>query len=176
MATNPTSPGGVANGDYITETWGDRADAYLLHVGPNRPRCFAYQTASKNYTASTTHAPAIDGAEDYDTDGYHSLVTNPSRFTIPASLGGVYQCGGRTYNVTATAPTSGGIFVGFRINGGSAIWQTSVPHAASFAIYASWSRPITLAAGDYIEPVLQHTASSAQDLINDFWLVQIGWT
>lgn len=172
MATNPTNPGQVASGDFIVETWGDRTDTYLSHVGPNRPRCSAYRAASKNVTSGTTYAVEFD-TEEYDTDGFHSLVTNTTRLTIPASTGGVWACfGGTQYG---GAGTTGGCFVGYRINGGAAVWRTSIPHLTGFDTYASWSDIVTLAAGDYIETIMQQTSGSALNVVGFLRIVQIGW-
>lgn len=149
-----------------------QADADL--AGPDRPRCNAFRAASKNVTSGTTYAIEFD-TEDYDTDGFHSLVTNTERLTIPTGLGGAYSVkGGTAYT---GAGTTGGCFIGFRVNGGASIWRNSIPHLASFSTFASFACDVTLAAGDYIECIMQQTSGGARaDVTGYLQIARIGWT
>jgi hypothetical protein len=91
--------------------------------------------------------------ELYDTDNYHSTVTNNSRITIPTGLGGYYliQCGGQWGDATTNNTTRG---LSLRVN-------NVEKHTNSFMATTSSTNPTWagqqfnsiyyLAAGDYIE-------------------------
>jgi len=51
--------------------------------------CSVKLTAAQATVANTDYT-VLFGGEDFDTDGYHSTVTNTGRITIPAGLGGYY--------------------------------------------------------------------------------------
>jgi hypothetical protein len=61
-------------------------------------------TGTKAITWSYQPLP-FDGAEEYDTDGFHSPSTNPSRITIPAGLSGLYLISGVWVNQTGGTAT-----------------------------------------------------------------------
>ncbi|MHB8511491.1 MAG: hypothetical protein ACYDCC_04870 [Actinomycetota bacterium] len=49
----------------------------------------AYITAALGVVDSTNTIPDLTTTQ-FDTDGFHSNVTNPSRMTVPTGLGGLY--------------------------------------------------------------------------------------
>lgn len=63
----------------------------ILPGGVRTAAVRAYRTTdTANLTPSTATAIALN-AEDYDTHAFHDNSTNPSRFTIPAGMTGLYQ-------------------------------------------------------------------------------------
>jgi hypothetical protein len=87
--------------------------------------------------------------EDYDTDGYHSTVSNTSRLTVPAGKAGKYEISCiMTFNKTSATGVRAAQFVK---NGTIGMYFPEI--AGSTAIYAgqqlSWFT--TLAVSDYIE-------------------------
>lgn len=67
--------------------------AGLIRVGgvasATRVGCTVYRSAALNFAASSDTDVQWD-AEDFDTDGFHSLVTDTDRITIPSGLDGLY--------------------------------------------------------------------------------------
>jgi hypothetical protein len=113
----------------------------------------------KNATQSATAAtPTIVTfpTEDWDSSAFHDLVTNNSRLTIPTGLGGKYDIRGKVDFTSATVP-------GFTIlsvyKNGAAFWclmQTTLAVDGS----VQGGTTVVLAAGDYIELVVQVATTS----------------
>lgn len=124
-----------------------QSQAWLLQ----KPGAFLRQTVSQTLTsASTWYALAMD-TEDTDTDGFHSTVTNTSRFTVPTGLQGWYdvRCG-----VNIAGITDGNRLGCVPFVNGSGVLQTAVYSASSTAgvdLGLVWSGFVYLNAGDYLE-------------------------
>jgi len=103
----------------------------------------------------------LNGAEEFDTDGFHSSVTNPSRMTIPAGLGGKYLVLGSFYGANVQHYTS------VRTNG-SAI-RGSYGVSGDDGISAT-SHVLDLVAGDYVELVVN---ANTTNTINEATLTVI---
>jgi hypothetical protein len=87
-------------------------------------------------------------SEFYDTDGFHSTVTNNSRMTIPVGLGGKYLViGAVTWDTNATGQR---ICVIFK-NGATVGGHTSDMANASYAPRQTCSIVLDLVPGDYVE-------------------------
>lgn len=86
--------------------------------------------------------------EFWDTDGFHSTTTNPSRITIPAGLGGKYLLDG-VLSVGANA--TGLRYASFKQNGGASFYIASSQGNGTYSTFVSFSIILNLAAGDYIE-------------------------
>ena len=123
--------------------------AAVAGAAPVRHWCRLYKTAS---SVIPTTGPAVvtwEG-ESADTDNYHDLVTNPSRVTIPAGLGGLYvvSCGLDWANNTA-----GGRSAQLRTNGSGTPYDyfqyQSSP--ALGEVIPLGVLVVPLAAGDYFE-------------------------
>ena len=84
--------------------------------------------------------------EAYDTDGFHSTVTNTSRMTIPAGKAGKYIC---TAKFRWDTNTTGTRFITYVINGTDTNYNNLQPFAAS--PYSTHTAVFSLAVGDYIE-------------------------
>lgn len=173
-----------AKGDLVAGTGADTFDK--LTVGANNTVLTAdsstatglkWETPASGSTFSgvsvrnSSHLTLTNGVtlvgtfntEDYDTDGYHSTVSNTSRLTVPAGKAGKYEISCiMTFNKTSATGLRAAQFV----KNGSIIMQ--FPQiAGSTAIYAGQqlSYFTTLAEGDYIE--VQAYQNSGGDLL---WL------
>lgn len=86
--------------------------------------------------------------ESFDTDAFHSNVTNNTRITIPAGLGGYYRV---TANMGFQVNSSGRRIFGIALNGGGQISQVEMTANASAEPAASLTDTYSLSAGDYLE-------------------------
>lgn len=115
----------------------------------------AYATATQALTASAV-TPITFAFEEYDSDAYHSTVTDTSRFTIPAGKAGKYLLqGGTVFSGTPAVPE-----IGFRLNGTTLIRGSGPVSATASARFAQCSTVAELAAGDYVELWAYTTTSS----------------
>jgi hypothetical protein len=154
-----------AKGDLIAATANDTPAR--LAVGTNGQTLIADSTAatglkwaaSPNFVGASVYASALQAisnatgtditfnTESIDTDSFHSTVTNTTRFTIPAGLGGKYLVSGSVrFNPNAT----GRRLVGIEKNGGTGVTYEGTPGASSF-ITLPVQGIFTLAAADYVE-------------------------
>jgi hypothetical protein len=123
----------------------------------------AYKSA--NQTISNNTQTAITWSNEYfDTDAFHSTVTNTSRFTIPSGKDGKYL-----FTATARfAANSTGIRSWTYYKNGSGAMQPTAQNALSnggsamSAVYAT-----SLVAGDYIELFCFQTSGGNLDIVSD---------
>lgn len=93
-------------------------------------------------------------AEIEDTDGYHSLVTNTSRITIPSGLDGVYSISVLVQHDTTVGQ------VGLSTNGSNALirtWTTPPLNTLSWTGY--------LGAGEFVECWVYNAGTTADDIL-----------
>lgn len=103
-----------------------------------------HNSAAINLPTATDVDLTFDG-EDYDTDDYHDLLTNPDRLTVPIS--GWYSIAAC---VAFSANSSGFRQVSIRVNGGSAIVVARIsPYASAETIIPVFTQ-YALTAGDYV--------------------------
>lgn len=93
--------------------------------------------------------------EDYDTDGFHDGVTNPSRLTVPTGLGGKFAISASS--LTTSSPGAG--FCVFRVNGTTIIAAGPLNESTSSG-QAALATDYALAAADYVEFGIRVGASS----------------
>jgi hypothetical protein len=114
----------------------------------------AYHNTTVNWNDQDSKALPLN-SEEFDTDGYHSTVTNNELMTIPAGLAGYYLCHASAYiagDPAQDAPlyilknyTSGGIGP-FTVRGGQMTPYTAQPSAVGGV--ATISCVVYLAEGD----------------------------
>ena len=136
----------------------DTATGVLLQVdsivaedrkAPGPVGCRLKNTASVNINTATWTAITFS-AEEFDTDGLHSLTTNTSRITIPTGMDGYYSLVGTAYFASSTATQVQARF----LRNGTAIpgaREKKNPTSGQDAVLTVNSGPIYLAAGNYIE-------------------------
>lgn len=191
--TVPTSSDLVKNGATAIETLGDGIDASLVDLkggttgqvlsktsntdmdftwitagaGSAVKACALYKSANQSISNNTLTAVTFN-SEFFDTNSFHSTVTNTSRITVPTT--GYYQVNGiLTWRANANA---GDLYSYLKVNGTTNLatpWIES--GAANDGVTISISTIANLVANDYLELyVLQLTgiskdlwANSAQD-------------
>lgn len=99
------------------------------------------------------------GAELWDTDAFHSNVTNNSRMTVPAGLAGTYH-----FETTVTFPiiiTANRVIIGVAVNGTLYKGLQSTVPSAGLATALTGSLDLILAVGDYVETWVYQNEGSA---------------
>jgi hypothetical protein len=116
----------------------------------------AHQTVAQSIPIATDTALTFP-AEDYDTDGGHSVSSNTSRYT--AQTAGVYKVWGAYHSLSAN--TDYGAFI--RVNGTSGAYSYSrAAKPASGDCYLPVAPvEIGLAVGDFVEICVRQTSTGA---------------
>ena len=128
----------------------------MLHVGIPAS-CEAYASATTSLANSTATAVAF-AAENWDTDAFHDNVTNNTRLTVPAGLGGRYLViGGCTFALNITGVRS----IRLRVNGAGTNDSFTMLPTTGLATIMSVSRELLLNAGDYVELLAYQTSGGA---------------
>jgi hypothetical protein len=155
--TSTARPTGVSlfEGLYIDELDTDRTWRYdgtgWTFVGGKHPRCTVTRSAAQVIANATNTAITWD-TESADTDAIHSTVTNTSRLTVPAGMGGLWGIG---YTLEwAIAPGAGQRAAWLSINGNTTgrlayNLPASMPGTDTPA-YAGFTT-VALNAGDFVE-------------------------
>jgi len=113
--------------------------------------------------------------EAFDTDGFHSNGTNPSRFTVQDT--GLHLVGANTRWAGGAADT-GRRAIRLAVNGTSAADQISVGNnGTSTTMAVGITTLLSLTAGDYVEAEVLQSSGSNQDIAGSgsiFWMVRLG--
>lgn len=122
--------------------------------------------------SSATDTPVACNTTDFDTSGFHSTVSNTSRMTIPAGLGGVYVVTASTWGPTHSWN------VRFRVNGST---EYSNTNAGSSGVASNNAIILKLNAGDYVEAMIWDTSgggtyghASAREAMNSIGIAMVG--
>jgi hypothetical protein len=84
-----------------TQTWFSAVKLDSGHVGQG-VGASVHNSTTQSVTASQENYLTLD-TEDFDTDGFHSTVTDTSRLTVPTGLGGKYLVIGSMWSTTNTS-------------------------------------------------------------------------
>lgn len=132
--------------------WGAAASSF---VG-----AFVYNNAAQTIANGTSTVVTFN-SESYDTDGFHSTVTNTGRLTIPTGKGGKYLIGGQIfYSANATGKRN----INVRKNGSGGFYGTVVPTAASGGTVLETTVLVDLAATDYVELMVEQSSGGNLDV------------
>lgn len=118
------------------------------------------------YNSAVTSIPNVTytlmplNTEDFDTDAFHSTVTNNTRITIPSGKAGKYQV---NWFLRTDSNTTGVKEIEFRKNGSGIKYFSQSGMAASVLPTAGFSIILSLAVGDYIEIAGYQNSGSAQN-------------
>ena len=116
--------------------------------------------------ANNTVTALLFDVEDFDTDGFHSNVTNTSRITIPAGKGGKYLLNGIFY---FAANATGYRYSNFAKNGTTVSGLAQVAGAsASIEVGLSNSIVLNLVATDYVEFCVRQTSGGSLNNLNQY--------
>lgn len=167
---------------YRLKSTGTAWEAVFLAASISSAAAFSgarvYRTTNQSISNTTVAAIAFD-AERYDTDSYHSTVSNTSRITIPTT--GYYRVGA---TVAWTSSSSGMRLIALELNATTDIAQdarTSVnPGAGSFQTRHTVSCDYYFTAGDYIELVVYQDSGGATNVLAsgnyspEMWIQRLG--
>lgn len=142
--------------------------------------CALTKSAVQSVNSATSTAVTFDG-EEFDDSGFHDNSSNTSRITIPTGLGGLYLFGGSAE--IGFLSDQFHVILRLRKNGSTVLdgrgrLNNSSGTTAGF-LAPTFSRVVRLAAGDYIELMVEHNHGSARDVRESsngtsFWCTRIG--
>ena len=110
--------------------------------------------------ANNTDVTVTFGAEEFDTDGFHSTSSNTSRITIPAGKGGKYLFTAQFFMIIGDSAS----FIIYTYKNGSLIGRAQVRPGSTGNTSATLSDIYSLVATDYIEYIVFQNSGSSQDL------------
>lgn len=154
-------PGSPVTGQLFTVTstrriWQYSGSAWVLVGGP-APYARVRRTATFSVSNVTNTVVSWD-AETSDADAFHSTSVNPSRITVPATMGGLYSIG---YYMDVAASGSGQTAAWVTINGGTDRYCYIQGYGSGAANILNASDFLVLAAGDYIEAYVYHNTGGS---------------
>jgi hypothetical protein len=133
------------------------SDAAKAKITPALVGARVYKAADQTITNNTQTALNFD-SERFDSDTFHDTVTNNTRLTIPASMGGNYIIGG---GINFAANATGQRVLYIYVNGTGAgfpiVADTNIPGAAT-AVYMNVSTLFHFSAADYAELIVYQTS------------------
>lgn len=133
----------------------------------------AVETTAQSVADDTDAAMTADDADRFDTDGFHSTSSNTSRMTIPAGLAGKYLA---RAEVSFAADADGYRSIFFKVTGAT-VEHTRVRVASAGSAVATGLATLAildLAAGDYVETWVRHTAGAATNVtLQDFTIIKL---
>lgn len=142
-----TSARTVVTGDLIyaavtKKTLTDIEDAIAFHG------CKVYNSAVQSISSGANTALTFD-SEEFDTDAFHSTVSNTSRITIPSGLDGKYMLtAGGLWNSTVNTPPM------FLEKNGTTNLRSAVSGPAGASGYVQLVNIVDLVATDYVEVIV----------------------
>jgi hypothetical protein len=146
--TTPARLGIGTAGQVLTVNSGATAPEWAAPAGAASFKgASAYRSSAQNISNNTATAMLLD-TELFDTDAFHSTVTNTSRFTIPAGLGGKYLVtGSMAFETNAT----GKRIMNISVNGSTVRWSNQVPGNSSVIVGNDITSILDLNVSDYVE-------------------------
>jgi hypothetical protein len=134
--------------------------------------CQATSTATPQAISNATATKVNLDSEDFDTDGFHSNVTNNTRITIPAGKGGYYFVYGLIH---WSNNTTGRRVLYFSKNNSTDVQSEGFSVATNTQYPAIWlARVFNLAAADYLELEAFQTSGGSLNLNNDPTTIKFG--
>lgn len=142
--------------------------------------CGARVNKSGLQTISTGTATAITfDQERFDSDAFHSTVTNTSRMTIPSGMDGYYLIGG---NINWAGGATGIRDIAIRLNGTTYIAYQREEGLDSNDLPMNITTFYQLAAADYVELYVNQTSGgnlnvfSSANYSPEFWITRVAST
>lgn len=159
---DPQSLHNPATGTSPPASWGDAVrDGVVFCATP--PSCKANRTTTQSIADLTATAVSFTAADSWDTDGFHSTVSNQSRLTVPSGLGGKYLI---VASVPWASSSSGWRDFTIRANGSTSLDSTRVGSGVANPYPISTITTIQqLAAGTYLEVVVWQNSGAALDVL-----------
>ena len=110
--------------------------------------------------ANNTDVTVTFGAEEFDTDGFHSTSSNTSRITIPSGKDGKYLFTAQFFMIIGASAS----FIIYTYKNGSLIGRAQVRPGSTGNTSATLSDIYDLVATDYIEYIVFQNSGTSQDL------------
>ena len=136
--------------------------------------CAVYATAATISISNTTETKVAFDAEFYDTDGFHSNVTNNTRLTVPSGKAGKYQVWGWCEfagNTTGYRQVQ----IWRNNNTGTPARPAKASQAGTTAVNGIYAAGIIdLAVGDYVEFVVYQNSGGALNIFGTANDMQFG--
>jgi hypothetical protein len=118
-----------------------------------------YRTVDQTGIASATNTAILWDAQHFDTDAYHSTVTNTSRITIPSGKAGKYLiCGMTEINLLSATKVQTIIYVN-----GSIVRYAGDYQGTGTNVKGPYSIVLDLGVNDYIEIFARQDSGSNAD-------------
>ena len=145
-------------GDILTAAWCDQVrDNEEFLIDP--PACSVYNSTAQT-VATATASTLLADTERYDNDSMHSTVSQTSRIT--ATTAGRYLL---FFTIECDPDADGSRRVDMRYNGVDDYICFNIPASSGVStVVVSGTRSVVLAAGDYMEMRVQHTAGNDLDV------------
>ena len=136
-----------ANGTVLTADSSEATGMKWAAPGAAFVGCRAFSSSAQTLTTGVETAITFND-ETFDTDSFHSTVTNTTRITIPSGKGGYYQITGL---LSYVGNSSGQRDFYIRLNGTTVIANAVISGQGSTVVGQNISDLRNLTAGDYIE-------------------------
>jgi len=126
----------------------------------------AYLTAAQS-CANNSFVTLNFDAENFDTDGFHSNVTNNSRLTVPSGKAGKYLV---NFQADFALNATGVRYAFITLNGSTNVGKVQLaPTGASDAWIVSVNAILNLSVGDYVEARLLQNSGGALNAEGGLW-------
>ena len=129
-----------------------------LNALANPPRVKARRTATQTITTSTFTAVSFTASDLWDTDGFHSTLSNETKIIVPAGLGGTYLI--NAVATLASGSTGWTALIELYVNGSSVERLLRINSNANPDLTMNGSSELQLAAGDELELYVWHNKGS----------------
>lgn len=149
----------------------ERLEALLEVPRPTLIGARAYNSGDVSVPNTALTILDLD-SENFDSDGIHSLVSNPSRLTVPAGLGGTWLVGGC---VQWDAIATGRRITIILHNGTTRIAAAEHEGAANAFIRQVPVTTYELAAGDYVQLQVFQSSGGAMNAQTDANTAPVLW-
>ena len=158
---DPQSLHNPATGTSPPASWGDAVrDGVVFCATP--PSCKANRSTTQSIGDITLTAVSFTAADSWDTDSFHSTVSNQSRLTVPSGLGGKYLI---VASVSWANNSTGWRDLRIRANGSTDLVVARVGIGAANPYPISTITTVEqLAAGTYVEVTAWQNSGAALDV------------
>jgi len=125
----------------------------------DHPRCQGNRAGTQSITDGASTAIAFNSLDTFDIGNMHDTASDNTRFTVPAGGDGLYHVAAWG----AWEPAALGFrAVYLQLNGSSIFWRDREPNiGAGATVYMSVDGYTPMAAGDYVEMVVQQNSGGA---------------
>ena len=158
-----------ATGESILSTWGRRIRQNQVGFDAP-PACKGVMASAMPLSSAVVTVVEFDGANIWDTDGFHDPSGANTRFTVPAGLGGRYLV---EVQIPFSLNSSGYRGLQLQVSGGTPlINNTDLPIPAVHVMQSTGE--LDLGAGDYVEVLAYQNSGVTLDVgVNPYQY--LGW-